>query len=339
MKRTLKHIAYHSGLLHQHHRRRNRKALTVVLFHRVLPPGSPEWAGADPEWTVSTDFFEDCLRFFRRHYNVVGFPEVMNNYLEHTPLPDNPLLITFDDGWKCNLQHAAPLLKKFGFPAMLFVTTGALGKPILSWQEALYALWKTGSLEQHRLRELEKLLDTKLPHDATGESNYEELLGILRRLPPLVRRRIDERLTEWTTDLPGLPYMLTHEELEQLQEQGFHLGTHGVTHESLIHVEDAHGELHISRQTLKEITGNREPVHCFSPPQGLYDQNTLKDAEKAGYLLACTSRKGLNSTRRREGFIDLGRININQLSLKKANGRLSRPKLAALLFRQPILEY
>ncbi len=339
MKRSLKQIAYHTGLLHQHHRRRNRNALTVVLFHRVLPPGSPEWKGADPEWTVSTDFFEDCLHFFDRHYKVVSFPQVMDNYLEHIPLPDNPLLITFDDGWKCNLRHAAPLLRKFGFPAILFVTTGAMGKPILSWQEALYALWKTDSLDQDRIQRLGKLLDTALPYPVAGEANYEKLLGILRGLAPAIRSRIDKLLMEWIEDLPGLPYMLTHEELLKLQKQGFHLGTHGVSHESLVHVDDAQGELRISRETLQEITGDQEPVHCFSPPQGLYNQDTLENAERVGYLFACTSRKGLNSIQRPKGFIDLGRININQLALANANGRLNRPKLAALLFRQPILSY
>jgi len=339
LKKSLKQIAYHSGLLHQHHRRRNREALTVVLFHRVLPPDSPEWAGADPEWTVSTDFFEDCLDFFRKHYRVVGFPQVMDNYLGRGALPENPLLITFDDGWKCNLRHAAPRLKKFGFPAMLFVTTGAMGKPILSWQEALYALWKTDSLDRQKIHSMEERLDRSLPYPVSGEDGYHRLLGILRSLEPRLRSRVDQLLMEWIGDLPGLPYMLTHEELLELQEQGFHLGTHGVSHESLIHVDDAHGELHISREVLNEITGNREPVLCFSPPQGLYDDHILTSAEKAGYLCACTSRKGLNATSRPQGFIDLGRININQMALENTRGRLDRAKLAALLFRQPILEY
>lgn len=338
MKKSIRQIVYHSGLLHQHHKLRNRNALTVVLFHRVLPPNSPEWLGADPEWTVSTDFFKDCLRFFQKHYTVVSFSQVWENYQHHNPLPDHPLLITFDDGWKCNLQHAAPLLQQFHFPAMLFVTTGAIGKSILSWQEALYALWKTNSLDRKKIYEMSNALEIELPYTITREDNYEKLLVKLRSLSPSHRSNIDNLLFKWSNDLPGLPYMLTKEELLELQEKNFYFGTHGINHESLVHLNNSHTELHISRKMLMEIIGNQNPIVCFSPPQGQYNQQTLKSAEKAGYSIACTSRKGLNAIKNRKGFIDLGRININQLALENKDGRLDWSKLASLLFRQPILQ-
>lgn len=339
LKKILRQIAYHCGLLHRNHQKRNQDTLTVVLFHRVLPKDNPEWESADPEWTVTTDFFEDCLLFFRKHYSVVSFPQVLDNYQDGTQLPDHPLLITFDDGWKCNLQHAAPLLRKHAFPALLFVTTGATGKPILSWQEALFALWKTKNLDKEKTDLLAKLTETPLSHPVNTEEEYRALLTTLRNLPPGTRSELNSLLPNWTEKLPGLPFMLDEGELLDLQKQGFHLGTHGVSHEPMTDIEDPHHELHLSRQVLSKITGNKESVRCFSPPHGLYDAELLTIAEQSGYLCACTSRKGLNHTRKRSGFIDLGRININQLALMNGQHRLDHSKLAALLFRQPILEY
>ncbi|MFE1880777.1 polysaccharide deacetylase family protein [Streptomyces diastatochromogenes] len=40
------------------------------------------------------------------------------------PLPDRPVLITFDDGYEGVHRHALPVLAKHGFPATLFVSTG-----------------------------------------------------------------------------------------------------------------------------------------------------------------------------------------------------------------------
>ncbi|KUL41047.1 polysaccharide deacetylase family protein [Streptomyces regalis] len=45
------------------------------------------------------------------------------------PLPERPVLITFDDGYEGVHRHALPVLAKHGFPATLFVSTGWLKGP------------------------------------------------------------------------------------------------------------------------------------------------------------------------------------------------------------------
>ncbi|BAO45421.1 polysaccharide deacetylase family protein [Thiolapillus brandeum] len=339
LKQSLRKLAYSSGFLHRYHNNKNHDALTVVLFHRVLPENSPEWETADPEWTVTREFFQECLEFFQKHYSVVSFPQVLDHYQNSTPLPGHSLLITFDDGWKCNLKHAAPLLSQFGFPAVVFVTSGAMGKSILSWQEALFALWKSGKLDDGKIAAMSQVLNMALPTGITSRAQYNQLLGILRGLPPKKRRLLDPSLIKWTEDLPGVPLMLEKEELIQLQEHGIHIGSHGVTHESLVRVDDAHQELQTSRQTLEAIPGQDQPILCFSPPQGQYDQETLKTAYTLGYQCACTNRSGLNPVCQHDGIIDLGRINIDQPYLLNERGTLDASKLASLLFRQPILDH
>ncbi|WP_456412426.1 polysaccharide deacetylase family protein [Thiolapillus sp.] len=338
MKHSLRKLAYVSGLLPFYHGIRNQRALTVVLFHRVLPEDAPEWQAADPEWTVTTSFFESCLKFFRSHYNGVSFSQVMANHLDGEALPPNPLLITFDDGWNCNLRHAAPLLRKYHLPALLFVTTGAVGKHILSWQEALFALWKTRTLDEEHLQSLSKKAGIKLPASLESEQDFEQLLTLLQELPVARRRPLDDLLMDWSMDLPGLPYMLNENELMEIQDHGISLGTHGVSHDALVQTDSPHDELHLSWKDLCRITGNSTPVQCFSPPQGRYNKNILKIAESLGYVCACTSKTALNALNgRNTGILDLGRINIEQPALSDQNGKLDPSRLASLLFRQPIL--
>ena len=38
-------------------------------------------------------------------------------------LPENPIMITFDDGYEDNYQNAYPILKKYGFTGTIFVIT------------------------------------------------------------------------------------------------------------------------------------------------------------------------------------------------------------------------
>src|SRR5437773_6222275 len=139
LRRLLRTAAYRSGALGLA-RTRLRRALTVVMLHRIMDPADPDFAQADPEFTLSTSLFDQLLGFFVNHYAVVSLDDVMRAREGVRPLPDHALLITFDDGWADNLRYAAPLLKERGLPAVIFVAA----EPILSaskawWQEQVFA--------------------------------------------------------------------------------------------------------------------------------------------------------------------------------------------------------
>jgi len=84
---NLKGLAHASGATALYHQLRNRCTLTVVLFHRVLPPGP----GARL-FTVTPEFFDECLAFFEAHYQVVGWPHVAAALAGGAPLPERALL-------------------------------------------------------------------------------------------------------------------------------------------------------------------------------------------------------------------------------------------------------
>ena len=49
------------------------------------------------------------------------------------------VIITFDDGYRDNLQIAAPLLKKYGFTATVFAVAGQIGK-VNNWDNVTHRL-------------------------------------------------------------------------------------------------------------------------------------------------------------------------------------------------------
>jgi peptidoglycan/xylan/chitin deacetylase (PgdA/CDA1 family) len=72
---------------------------------------------------VSAQQFRHQLQYFSEKYEVVSLSQLANA-INHGRSVDGWLAITFDDGLKNNVEIAAPLLKKFGFTACFFVTTG-----------------------------------------------------------------------------------------------------------------------------------------------------------------------------------------------------------------------
>ncbi|MEW1772296.1 polysaccharide deacetylase family protein [Streptomyces sp. NPDC086777] len=54
----------------------------------------------------------------------VGTADLAAGWRSRGPLPDRPVLITFDDGYEGVHRHALPVLAKHGFVSTLFVSTG-----------------------------------------------------------------------------------------------------------------------------------------------------------------------------------------------------------------------
>ena len=57
----------------------------------------------------------------RARLPAVALDDVLAHYVEGVPLPARAVLITFDDGYRDNLENAVPILSQHGYPAVLFV--------------------------------------------------------------------------------------------------------------------------------------------------------------------------------------------------------------------------
>jgi peptidoglycan/xylan/chitin deacetylase (PgdA/CDA1 family) len=104
-----------------------RKAAVVVAFHRVQETAEP-----GDGLTMSVRMFERYCRFFRRHFRVVPLREIVEK-LERGQRLGRELAITFDDGYRDNLEVAAPVLEKLALPATFFIVTQSMGTSIVPW--------------------------------------------------------------------------------------------------------------------------------------------------------------------------------------------------------------
>jgi len=92
-------------------------------------------------WTVTEDQFEKQMRWLSENgYETVSLKQVARWREGSVEMPPKPVVITFDDGDRSVLEHAWPVLDRYGFTASLFVVTGKVGESWkgvdnLSWAE------------------------------------------------------------------------------------------------------------------------------------------------------------------------------------------------------------
>ena len=90
-----------------------------------------------PSTNVALDDFEAHLKILQNgKVEVLPLGEVVERLRQGKPLPAACAVLTVDDGYRSFLTGAMPLLRRFGYPATLFVSTGSVGRGgYLSWDE------------------------------------------------------------------------------------------------------------------------------------------------------------------------------------------------------------
>jgi peptidoglycan/xylan/chitin deacetylase (PgdA/CDA1 family) len=111
----------------------------ILMYHYVSdPPADADRVRVD--LSVTPRRFEEQLRYLKdAGYTCVSLSDLVRYLQEGTPLPPNPVVLTFDDGYVDNYLYAFPLLRQYGFRGTFFVITGFLDEQrhgYLSWEQA-----------------------------------------------------------------------------------------------------------------------------------------------------------------------------------------------------------
>jgi peptidoglycan/xylan/chitin deacetylase (PgdA/CDA1 family) len=322
-------LAYRLGALSAVHRARNRDFLTVVMFHRVQSAVERLRTGADPHYTVTPEFLAECRSFFESHYNVVCLDDVLSSYRRAKVLPPFPLLITFDDGWRDNLDWALPVLR--GCPWVVFAATDGIEQAGVWWQEALLWAIRSGQIApQDFLRQISDI--------DTQDARYGDLPVELRLtlecalLPPERRKTVLRPLSELLASRDDRPSMLSAQELRYLEEAGVSIGCHGASHLPLTHVQDAANDIARARDWLSGVL-EPETVRAMSFPHGRWTSELAGTALQMGFELLFTSDPVLNPCP--SGWLQqpvLGRIPITEEAVSDPRGAFAQARMATWLY-------
>ncbi|MGM9539628.1 polysaccharide deacetylase family protein [Anaerovibrio sp.] len=120
------------------------RTVMVLNYHKVV----------DEHMSLSVPLadFEQHMRWLQEYgYTSITPRELYDFIVDGRELPEKPVLITFDDGYKDNYTNAYPIMKKYGFKGTIFVVTGFLGvyDNYLTWEQAKELTENGFSIESH----------------------------------------------------------------------------------------------------------------------------------------------------------------------------------------------
>jgi len=103
---------------------RSKYMIPIIMYHSVNPVARED----NRLLVVSPETFEKQMRFLKdRRYNVITLEEAAEIISGKKKAPARAIAITFDDGYKDNYTYAFPILKKYNFPATIFIVANEIG--------------------------------------------------------------------------------------------------------------------------------------------------------------------------------------------------------------------
>jgi peptidoglycan/xylan/chitin deacetylase (PgdA/CDA1 family) len=272
------------------------RTISIVTFHRVA-----EVADDEP---YDPDVVDATPAQFRRHVETlarVGTPigmETLLGALDGGALPPNPVMVTFDDGYRSCRDVVLPILRELGVPATFFIATGFAAERKLYWWEQIAAV----------------------VHEAHGRSAMLEYPGPLRidTSDPRARRLLDNTIKNtrgldldrflgelrtaldvpWSPEIEAslaTPLIMTWTDVRALADAGMDIESHTRSHRVLetLDRDELREELVGSRRDLEAQLGR--PVRALSYPVGRRPPVAVRRAvADAGYQIGLTNASGVN---------------------------------------------
>ncbi|RLC80728.1 MAG: hypothetical protein DRJ03_21120 [Chloroflexi bacterium] len=173
-------VTYYTGLACLFERMGGQR-VRILMYHSVAD--TPSYLHS-----VSPAAFEEQMRLLATRYNVISLDRLVERFSGEGTLPDNPVVITFDDGWEDNYTTAYPILQKYNLPATLFLVPDWIeargGRPAereyVTWDQVREMSRNGISIGAHTLshRSLKRLSPEEIRRELVeSKARLEEKLG------------------------------------------------------------------------------------------------------------------------------------------------------------------
>jgi peptidoglycan/xylan/chitin deacetylase (PgdA/CDA1 family) len=287
--------------------------LPVLTYHRFASGDATGGLGGvrhatglldDGVGDTTPETFDRHLSLLERWFTILDLEDLFG-LRSGKFLPPNPVLVTFDDGYKDGLEVALPILRRHGVRATFFVATDYIEQRRLFWWDRIHLIVKSSQRESIELSyPSRRRFHLRTPGERStaaarlvrlvkdeSELDLEKFLDEVSEaccasLGPDEEGRIAEDL------------LMTWDDLRALRDAGMSVQSHTRSHRTLQTVPTArlYDELGGSREVLERELGERVRAVAYPVGKRLGSAPQIRAAVRAaGYELGFSNDSGVNN--------------------------------------------
>jgi len=233
-RRRLLHAAeaglYWSGAAALYVRAFRARGAAILAYHSVPAPAIQQWI--DPRYAIPLGIFEAQVKFLALRRKVVSMSELVDTLERGESAELGTVVISFDDGYRDTLELAAPILERYGLPAIVYLPTGNVARGMNQCIDQIYSTFQFRTRQQLRLDGPDAPLFDLGKEDSLFEA-YDSIAERLPITPPGEREALLAEVNAQLRPRQRPPRLtLTWEEVKELTRRYrlFEVGIHTREH-------------------------------------------------------------------------------------------------------------
>lgn len=310
--------------------------LDILTFHRVMPAGLTYFI---PPMAIDSLTFTGLVERLAAKGRIINLDEGVRQ-LASGQIKGRKVALTFDDGYRDNFDLARGILLRIGAPATFFVPIAPIDKQLVYWWDHLHAVVLKAKdrfvswVKNRPDFKLKNLAIEAIPGDCCSwDARCRAVVKMLNGVSEYERGVFLKEMADEFGPYRGERLLMDWDEIRQLQQEGFSIGSHSVSHIPLTDLDEpsAKHEIMASAGFIEEHLGQRPSGFCF--PRGAFNISHARMVSDCGYRYAVTTQFGSNKvhsdvyTLRRRNISDFhglrGRFPVF-MHLVELNGWLDR---------------
>ena len=283
----------------------------IVMYHYVRPLKKslyPEIKGLELE------VFLKQIKYFQKNFRILTVDQIFDSINENRTIPDNSILLTFDDGFKDHYLNVFPFLKEKNIQGLFFPPGKIIEEDFLLDVHKIHFILASCNNYQKIIQEIFKIIhQNEDEYNLERPESYYAKLAIPNRfdskeiifikrilqkgLPRSVRTKFTnylfERFVKQNQKTFAENLYLSLEEIHEMTEGGMYFGSHGYDHEWLTELSP----LELEKEMVKSIKfysrlkqSYNEIIFCY--PYGDYNTSVITKVKEKKFSIGLTTDLG-----------------------------------------------
>lgn len=285
-----------------------RNKVTIIMYHYVrdlINSRYPKIKGLD------VNLFKEQLIYLKRNYTFITMEQLVDAFYNKIKLPNNPVLLTFDDAYIDHYTFVFPILNEMKIQGSFYIPSEPIKERKLLDVNKIHFILASRYNTSEIIKEIFELLDYyKEEYNLHDKYYYYKKLAIASRfdnkdvifikrllqseLPEQLRKTFNSQLfnrfVEVEESILNREIYLSIDQIKTMKRNGMHIGSHGVIHYWLetLSKNKQFSEISKSLDFLKEIGSNLDYITmCY--PYGSYNKETIEILKDLDYKIALTT--------------------------------------------------
>ena len=284
-------------------RYQNRDRVLIMVYHDIV---NDDFQYDSEHYNYNTTIgirnFEKQIKYLSKHYTPITLEDFTDWKINGKHLPENSLLVTFDDGHSNLYNNAIPILNKYNIKAVFFVKSALFGNIKQNYCEKYLSCFKS-----HK--------DGQEGYNIFRNACFEEQLNFIRKY----KRRIKYDFV--SEEKYG---HMTIEQCRKLINDGHSVQSHSVNHFIMSALSDdmADAEIRESKIQLEKLFNETITSYAypFGDPKYDYSDRERELLRKYGYLFGFSGEwqnpKGVSKSDDNYSISRFGDVNHDLLYFK-----------------------